>query len=161
MCSLRRFPAPRSTQLSRIRDTDTKEPIDRALVIWFPSPESFTGEDCVEFQVHGGPAVIAAMVTSLGKLPSYRHAEPGEFTKRAFMNGKLDLTEVEGLGDLIHAETEVQRKQALRQMEGDLGKLYTDWRNRAMKAVANVEAFIDFSESDTLEEDLLCEGSDS
>lgn len=77
------------------------------------------------------------------------------------MNGKLDLTEVEGLGDLIHAETEVQRKQALRQMEGDLGKLYTDWRNRAMKAVANVEAFIDFSESDTLEEDLLCEGSDS
>lgn len=157
MCSFRWFPAPRSTQLRRIRDTDTKEPIDRGLVIWFPSPESFTGEDCVEFQVHGGPAVIAAMVTSLGKLPSYRHAEPGEFTKRAFMNGKLDLTEVEGLGDLIHAETEVQRKQALRQMEGDLGKLYTDWRNRAMKAVANVEAFIDFSESDTLEEDLLCE----
>ncbi|XP_062607753.1 tRNA modification GTPase GTPBP3, mitochondrial-like [Saccostrea cucullata] len=157
MCSARSLPSPRKTQLRRIVDPMTGEPIDRGLVIWFPSPESFTGEDCVEFQVHGGSAVIAAMVTSLGNLSKYRPAEPGEFTKRAFMNGKLDLTEVEGLGDLIHAETEAQRKQALRQMEGDLGKLYSGWRDRVMKAAANIEAFIDFSESESLEEDLLSE----
>ncbi|XP_078314521.1 5-taurinomethyluridine-[tRNA] synthase subunit GTPB3, mitochondrial-like isoform X3 [Crassostrea virginica] len=171
MCSWKSPPPPRAAQLRRLKDPVTKEPIDNGLVLWFPvlgnpcfdwsitsAPESFTGEDCVEFQVHGGPAVIAAMVTSLGKLSKYRHAEPGEFTKRAFMNGKLDLTEVEGLGDLIHAETEIQRRQALRQMEGDLGKLYSNWRSRVMKIVANVEAYIDFSESDTLEEDLLADG---
>ncbi|XP_056023087.1 tRNA modification GTPase GTPBP3, mitochondrial-like isoform X2 [Ostrea edulis] len=159
MCSTPNLLSPRTTILQRVVDPSTREPIDRGLVVWFPSPESFTGEDCVEFQVHGGPAVIAAMVTSLGRLPKYRHAEAGEFTKRAFMNGKLDLTEVEGLGDLIHAETEAQRKQALRQMEGDLGKLYRGWRKRVIKAAANVEAYIDFAESDTLEEDLLLEVS--
>ncbi|XP_061174216.1 tRNA modification GTPase GTPBP3, mitochondrial-like [Saccostrea echinata] len=157
MCSITSLPSPRKTHLKRIVDPSTGEPIDRGLIIWFPSPESFTGEDCVEFQIHGGSAVIAAMVTSLGNLSKYRHAEPGEFTKRAFMNGKLDLTEVEGLGDLIHAETEAQRKQALRQMEGDLGKLYSGWRNRAIKAAANIEAYIDFSESESLEDDLLSE----
>ena len=84
---------------------------------YFTGPHSFTGEDSVEFQTHGGPAVVLAVLNALGEVPGCRHAEPGDFTKRAFFNGKLDLTEVEGLADLIHAETEVQRKQALRQME--------------------------------------------
>uniref|UniRef100_A0A0B7A5Z3 GTP-binding protein TrmE N-terminal domain-containing protein n=2 Tax=Arion vulgaris TaxID=1028688 RepID=A0A0B7A5Z3_9EUPU len=114
-------------------DPSSKEVLDKALVLWFPGPNSFTGEDCAEFHVHGGPAVISSVLSALSLIDGYKPAQAGEFTKQAFLNGKLDLTEVEGLGDLIHAETEAQRKQALRQMEGDLGIIYTEWRTRLIK----------------------------
>ncbi|XP_067416191.1 tRNA modification GTPase GTPBP3, mitochondrial isoform X2 [Emydura macquarii macquarii] len=149
------LPPPRAVTLRRIRDPSSAETLDKGLVVWFPGPRSFTGEDCAELQVHGGPAVVSGVLQALGRLPGLRPADPGEFTKRAFQNGKLDLTEVEGLGDLIHAETEAQRRQALRQMEGELGQLYQRWSEELTKALAHVEAFIDFSEDDNLEEDVL------
>ncbi len=121
--------------------------IDDGLVLWFPGPASFTGEDVVEFHVHGGPAVIAAMAEALGDL-GLQLAEPGAFTRRAFDNGKLDLTEVEGLADLIAADTEAQRRQALRQMEGELGALYESWRMTLLQGLARMEAAIDFPDED-------------
>ncbi|XP_076444183.1 5-taurinomethyluridine-[tRNA] synthase subunit GTPB3, mitochondrial-like [Babylonia areolata] len=155
LCGQQTLPSARQAVLKRLRDPSTGEMIDRGLVLWFPGPGSFTGEDCAEFHVHGGTAVVSAMLEVLGSLPGLQPAEPGDFTKRAFMNGKMDLTEVEGLGDLIHAETSAQRRQALRQMEGHLGNLYSDWRTRILKCLANVEAFIDFSEDENIEEDAL------
>ncbi|XP_059575482.1 tRNA modification GTPase GTPBP3, mitochondrial isoform X3 [Alligator mississippiensis] len=149
------LPRPRAVALRRIRDPGSAEPLDRGLVVWFPGPHSFTGEDCAELHVHGGPAVVSGVLQALGRLPGLRPAEPGEFTKRAFQNGKLDLTEAEGLGDLIHAETEAQRRQALRQMEGELGQLYQRWSQELTQALAYIEAFIDFSEDDNVEEDVL------
>lgn len=104
-------PKQRQAYLKSFYHPTSKEIIDRGLLLWFPGPASFTGEDACEFQVHGSLAVIAAMLDALGQLPGLRPAQPGEFTKRAFFGGKLDLTEVEGLSDLIHAETEAQRKQ--------------------------------------------------
>ncbi|KAK7888887.1 hypothetical protein WMY93_024447 [Mugilogobius chulae] len=136
-------------------DPRTKEVLDRGLVLWFPGPHSFTGEDSAEFHIHGGPAVVAAVLQALGNVPGMRPAEAGEFTRRAFQAGKLGLTEVEGLGDLIHAETEAQRRQALRQMSGDLGRLYHDWSSRLKRCLAHVEAFIDFSEDELIEDGLL------
>ncbi|XP_039371185.1 tRNA modification GTPase GTPBP3, mitochondrial isoform X2 [Mauremys reevesii] len=152
------LPRPRAVALRRIHDPSSAETLDRGLVIWFPGPHSFTGEDCSELHVHGGPAVVGGVLQALGRQPSLRPADPGEFTKRAFQNGKLGLTEVEGLGDLIHAETEAQRRQALRQMEGELGQLYQRWSEELTKALAHVEAFIDFSEDDNLEEGVLARG---
>uniref|UniRef100_A0A8C3HEG9 GTP binding protein 3, mitochondrial n=1 Tax=Chrysemys picta bellii TaxID=8478 RepID=A0A8C3HEG9_CHRPI len=149
------LPRPRAVALRRIHDPGSAETLDRGLVIWFPGPHSFTGEDCAELHVHGGLAVVSGVLQALGHLPGLRPADPGEFTKRAFQNGKLGLTEVEGLGDLIHAETEAQRRQALRQMEGELGQLYQRWSEELTKALAHVEAFIDFSEDDNLEEGVL------
>ncbi|KAL3866912.1 hypothetical protein ACJMK2_044161 [Sinanodonta woodiana] len=150
-----KLPPARNAVLRLLTDPETGGPIDRGLILWFPGPQSFTGEDCAEFHVHGGPAVVGALLQTLARFPGCHAAEPGEFTKRAFINGKLDLTEVEGLGDLIHAETEAQRRQALRQMEGDLSKLYTDWRERLIKCVAKIEAFIDFSEDQNIEDDVI------
>ncbi|XP_062308922.1 tRNA modification GTPase GTPBP3, mitochondrial isoform X1 [Osmerus eperlanus] len=147
--------APRTAFLRSITDPRSKELLDRGLVLWFPGPHSFTGEDSAEFHIHGGPAVIAAVLQALGSLPGVRPAEAGEFTRRAFHAGKLGLTEVEGLGDLIHAETEAQRRQALRQMSGELGLLYQDWSQRLKRALAHVEAFIDFSEDELIEEGVL------
>ncbi|NXP08076.1 GTPB3 GTPase, partial [Thinocorus orbignyianus] len=121
------LPPPRVMALRRIRDPDTAETLDRGLVVWFSGPQSFTGEDCAELHVHGGPAVVSGVLRALGRLPGLRPAEPGEFTRRAFRRGKLDLTAAEGLGDLIRAETEAQRRQALRQMEGELARLYQRW----------------------------------
>nr|XP_056723573.1 tRNA modification GTPase GTPBP3, mitochondrial [Euleptes europaea] len=149
------LPLPRSAALRRIYDPESSEMLDRGLVVWFPGPGSFTGEDVAEFHVHGGPAVVSGVLAALGSLPQLRLADPGEFTKRAFQNGKLDLTEAEGLGDLIHAETEGQRRQALRQMGGDLGRLYQRWSDALTKALAHVEAYIDFSEDDNIEEGVL------
>uniref|UniRef100_A0ACB8F2C9 Uncharacterized protein n=1 Tax=Sphaerodactylus townsendi TaxID=933632 RepID=A0ACB8F2C9_9SAUR len=149
------LPVPRSAALRRIYDPESMEMLDRGLVVWFPGPGSFTGEDVAEFHVHGGPAVVTGVLTTLGSLPQLRPADPGEFTKRAFQNGKLDLTEAEGLGDLIHAETEGQRRQALRQMDGDLGRLYQRWSDALTKALVHVEAYIDFSEDDNIEEGVL------
>lgn len=104
----------RHAYLKPLHHPVSKEMIDKGLVLWFPGPSSYTGEDCCEFQVHGSLAVIAAMLDALGQVKGLRPATPGEFTKRAFFGGKLDLTEVDGLADLIHAETEAQRKQASR-----------------------------------------------
>lgn len=135
-------PAPRQAALRTLRAPDASI-IDRALVFWFPGPKSFTGEDCAEFHVHGGPAVIEAALGALdeaGAVP----AEAGEFTRRAFENDKLDLTEAEGLADLIEAETEGQRKQALEQMSGSLRRLYEGWREELISAMASIEGEIDF-----------------
>lgn len=140
--------APREATLCRFRDPETQAPLDRGLAIFFPAPASFTGEDVVELHVHGGRAVVASMLRALATLPGLRAAMPGEFTRRAFENGKLDLTEVEGLADLIDAETEAQRAQALRQMEGALGRLYEGWRGRLMRALAYAEAEIDFPDEE-------------
>lgn len=146
---------PRYAHLRSLRHPNTKELIDKGLVLWFPGPHSFSGEDSCEFQIHGGPAVISAMLNALSALKGYRPAEPGEFTKRAFFAGKLDLTEVEGLADLIHAETEAQRKQALIQATGSLSKVYSDWRQRILRNVAHVEAYIDFAEDENIEDDTM------
>ncbi|XP_062815278.1 tRNA modification GTPase GTPBP3, mitochondrial [Anolis carolinensis] len=150
-----KVPLARTAALRRIRRPDSGETLDRGLVIWFPGPGSFTGEDVAEYHVHGGPAVVSGVLNALGGLPRLRLAEPGEFTKRAFQNGKLDLTAAEGLGDLIHAETEGQRRQALRQMEGQLGALYHRWSRTLTKALAHLEAYIDFSEDDNIEGGVL------
>lgn len=140
--------APREAMLCRFSDPETQAPLDRGLAIFFPAPASFTGEDVVELHIHGGRAVVASMLRALATLPGLRAAQPGEFTRRAFENGKLDLTEVEGLADLIDAETEAQRAQALRQMEGALGQLYEGWRARLMRALAYAEAEIDFPDEE-------------
>lgn len=140
-------PPPREARLRRFRRRDG-ETIDRGLLLWFPAPASFTGEDMAEFHVHGGRAVVQAMVAALSALPRTRPAEAGEFTRRAFDNGRLDLTEVEGLADLIDAETAAQRRQALRQMEGTLGRRVEDWRVRLLHALAHLEAEIDFSDEE-------------
>ncbi|KAM6236186.1 5-taurinomethyluridine-[tRNA] synthase subunit GTPB3, mitochondrial [Porphyrio hochstetteri] len=150
-----KLPPPRVLALRRIHDPVTAEALDRGLIVWFPGPRSFTGEDCAELHVHGGPAVVSGVLQALGRLPGLRPAEPGEFTRRAFHHGKLDLTAAEGLGDLIRAETEAQRRQALRQMDGELGRLYQRWSETLTQALAHLEAYIDFSEDDNVEEEVL------
>ncbi|KAH8247624.1 hypothetical protein KR038_007118 [Drosophila bunnanda] len=142
---------PKATYLKSFFHPTSKEMIDRGLLLWFKGPASFTGEDSCEFQVHGSLAVIAAMLDALGKVDGLRPAQPGEFTKRAFFGGKLDLTEVEGLADLIHAETEAQRKQALLQSTGALARLYDNWRRRLIRCAAHLEAYIDFAEDEQIE----------
>ncbi|EDV92518.1 tRNA modification GTPase GTPBP3, mitochondrial [Drosophila grimshawi] len=148
-------PKQRQAYLKSFYHPANKEIIDRGLLLWFPGPASFTGEDACEFQVHGSLAVIAAMLDALGQLPGLRPAQPGEFTKRAFFGGKLDLTEVEGLADLIHAETEAQRKQALLQSTGALARLYDNWRKRLIRCAAHLEAYIDFAEEEQIEGGVL------
>ena len=124
------------------------EMLDRALVLWLPGPGTATGEDISEFHLHGGRAVVAAVLAALAAQPGLRMAEPGEFTRRAFSNGKLDLAQAEGLADLLAAETEAQRRQALRQAEGGLGKLIGGWRERLLGLAARVEAAIEFAEDE-------------
>jgi tRNA modification GTPase len=141
-----KIPAPRLGALARVRDPRSNEIIDEALVLWFPAPHSETGEDTAELQLHGGRAVIAAVLDALGTIEGLKPAEAGEFTRRAFENGKLDLTAVEGLADLVSAETEGQRRQAFRQMKGLLGNRAETWRQRLIQAQAQVEAGIDFSD---------------
>jgi len=150
-----KLPTPRQAALARVRDPASGEPIDQALVLWFPAPQSETGEDVAELQLHGGRAVIAATLAALARLPGLRLAEAGEFTRRAFENGKLDLTAVEGLADLVMAETEGQRRQALGQLQGALGNRAESWRQRLIQALALVEARIDFSDEADVPEDLL------
>jgi len=142
------LPKPRTTKLCRLFDPKTHQPLDDALVLWFVAPASFTGEDVAELHIHGGPAVIDGVLAALSGLEGLRLAEPGEFTRRAFENGKLDLTQVEGLADLIEAETEAQHKQALLQSEGALGALYDGWRERLVRALAHFEAELDFSDEE-------------
>jgi tRNA modification GTPase len=140
------IPPPRLARHVRFRDPSTGETIDDGLALFFPGPRSFTGEDVAELQVHGSRAVLAALIEALAGLPGLRLAEPGEFTRRAFENGKLDLTAAEGLADLVAAETAAQRRQALRQLDGALGRLYEGWRERLLRALAHLEAIIDFPE---------------
>lgn len=122
--------------------------IDRAVILFFATPASFTGEDVVEYHVHGSRAVIDSLLSALSSQANHRLAEPGEFTRRAYLNGKMDLVEAEGLADLIHAETEAQKNQALSQMSGSLSKLYESWREALIKSLAYVEAIIDFPDEE-------------
>lgn len=149
-----RVPVPRTTHVTTLRDAN-REPIDEAVALWFPAPHSATGEDIAEFQVHGGRAVIAAMFDALGKIEGFRPAEPGEYTRRAFENGKLDLTEAEGLDDLIHADTDRQRRQALRHLKGLLGEKAESWRREIIEASALIEAGIDFSDEGDVSAELV------
>lgn len=142
------MPKPRTAHLCRLCDPQDGTLLDEALVLWFPAPNSFTGEDVVELHLHGGRAVIDGVAAVLGASEGLRLAEPGEFTKRAFLNGKMDLTAAEGLADLIEAETPAQRKQALRQSGGALAILYDGWAERLKQALAHFEAAIDFSDED-------------
>lgn len=139
---------PRVATRAEIRDPDTNDAIDRGLVLWFPKPNSFTGEDVAELHLHGGRAIVDAALAALARIGGVRPAEPGEFTRRAFDNEKLDLTQVEALADLIDAETESQRRQALRQYDGALTRLYDGWRAGLIKALAHLEAAIDFPDED-------------
>ena len=150
-----RVPAPRQAALVRVREPASGEAIDEALALWFPAPASETGEDVAELQLHGGHAVVAGVLKALSAVEDCRMAEPGEFTRRAFENGKLDLTAVEGLGDLIAAETAAQRRQAFRQLKGLIGERAEAWRRRLIEALALVEARIDFSDEADVPEDLI------
>ena len=150
-----KLPSPRQGTLARVRDPGNGDIIDDALALWFPAPRSETGEDVAELQLHGGRAVIAATLAALSRIEGLRLAEPGEFTRRAFENGKLDLTAVEGLADLIGAETQAQRRQAYRQLKGLLGERAETWRGRLIEALALVDARIDFSDEADVPEDLI------
>ncbi|MEQ8967646.1 MAG: tRNA uridine-5-carboxymethylaminomethyl(34) synthesis GTPase MnmE [Azospirillaceae bacterium] len=140
-------PAPRRASLRRLSDSGG-EAIDEALVLWFPGPGSATGEDVAELHLHGGRAVLAGVLDSLAELPDLRPAEAGEFTRRAFENGRLDLTEAEAVADLVDAETRAQQRQALRQLDGALGRLYDGWRQRLVRALAHLEADLDFPDEE-------------
>jgi tRNA modification GTPase len=153
----RKPPPPRTAALRRLWDPSTGELIDRALVLWFPGPRSETGEDLLEIQHHGGHAVLAGLVGALERVPGCRPAGPGEFTRRAFLNGKLDLTAAEGLADLIDAGTRAQARQALRQLEGELGRLYAAWRERLLQALARVEAEIDFASEEEVPDSMVAQ----
>src|SRR3954447_2724752 len=149
-----KMPAPRMATHVTLRDPH-QQPIDEAVVLWFPAPGSVTGEDVAELHVHGGRAVLAALFAVLSGFDCVRAAEPGEFTRRAFENGKLDLTEAEGLDDLIHADTDRQRRQALRQLKGLLGDKARRWREQIIEASALIEAGLDFSDEADVPAELL------
>lgn len=139
---------PRMAQLVVLRDSVSQELIDEALALYFPAPHSFTGEDVLELHIHGSKAVMNRLLGVLGALPSLRLAEAGEFSRRAFINGKMDLIEAEGLADLIDAETTMQARQALRQMRGDMGRVYEQLRIDVLRVLALLEAYMDFPDED-------------
>ena len=149
-----KVPVPRMAARVLLRDR-SGQPIDDAVVLWFPGPASATGEDVAEFHVHGGRAVLATLFTALSAFENVRAAEPGEFTRRAFENGKLDLTEAEALDDLIHADTDRQRRQALRQLQGMLGARARHWRAQIIDASALIAAGIDFSDEGDVSAELV------
>src|SRR5258707_4079198 len=149
-----KMPLPRMAARALLRDAN-EAPIDDAVVLWFPAPASATGEDVAEFHVHGGRAVLTALFTALSAFENVRAAEPGEFTRRGFENGKLDLTEAEALDDLIHADTDRQRRQALRQLKGLLGDKVGDWRAEIIEASALSEPGIDFSDEGDVPAELI------
>jgi tRNA modification GTPase len=149
-----KVPAPRMASRVLLRD-GTGQPIDDAVILWFPGPASATGEDVAEFHVHGGRAVLSALFAALAAFENVRAAEPGEFTRRGFENGKLDLTEAEALDDLIRADTDRQRRQALRQLKGVLGERARHWRAQIIDAAALIEAGIDFSDEGDVSAELV------
>jgi tRNA modification GTPase len=141
------LPPPRVAQRRRLVDPHSAEVLDEGLILWFPAPRSATGEDVAELHLHGSRAVLAAVMQALARL-GLRLAEPGEFTRRAFLNGKLDLLQAEAVADLAAAETEAQRRQAMRQLGGQLGEVYRGWRDRLTRILAHFEAAIDFPDED-------------
>ncbi len=148
-------PKPRRAAFRRIVDPPTGELLDAALVLFFQGPSSETGEDIAELQLHGSPAVVRSVLNALGNLPSCRLAEPGEFARRAFLNGKIDLTTAEGIADLIDAETDAQRRQALAHAGGAFARLCDDWRGQLLEARALAEAAIDFSDEGDVAADAI------
>ena len=138
-------PSPRQARLTEMR-LPGGEILDRGLVLFFPGPWSFTGEDCAELHLHGGRAVMAAALKALSGLPGFRLAEAGEFTRRAFLNGKLDLVQAEALADLISADTEAERRFAFENSDARHGELYESWRKRLIHAMAMIEAELDFAD---------------
>ena len=150
------LPVPRVATLRKLNNTNTNELIDEGLVIWFPGPQSYTGEDLAEFHVHGSRAVVAALHASISKIKNCRLAEPGEFTKRAFQNKKINLMKAESIGDLISSETEIQRKQAIKIMNGSSSDKFNSWREKLLKILSYVEAKIDFPDED-LPQDIFLE----
>ena len=143
-----RLPSPRVATLKKFNKNGKKNLIDEGVIIWFPAPNSYTGEDLAEFHVHGSRAVINAMHSAISKINNCRFAEPGEFTKRAFQNGKINLLKAESIADLISAETEIQRKQALKIMSGKSSDKFNFWREKLLKILSHVEAKIDFPDED-------------
>jgi len=141
-------PSERKAAVRTLFDLSTGERIDTGIVLFFRGPHSYTGENIAEFQIHGGRAVQAALLSALAKLPGFRPAEAGEFTRRAVENGRLDLTQAEAIADLVFAETDAQRRLALRQHDGELSELYEGWRSRLIRAAAWIEASIDFADED-------------
>ena len=141
-----KLPLPRTATLSKFNKNGANEMIDEGVIIWFPAPNSYTGEDLAEFHVHGSRAVIKAMHSSISKIKNCRLAEPGEFTKIAFQNGKINLLKAESVADLISSETEIQRKQALKIMGGQSSDKFNSWRERLLKILSHIEAKIDFPE---------------
>ena len=142
------LPIPRMATLKKFNKNGSKELIDEGVIIWFPAPNSYTGEDLAEFHVHGSRAVINAMQSSISKIKNCRLAEPGEFTKRAFQNGRINLLKAESIADLISAETEIQRKQALKIMSGTSSDRFNSWRKKLLKILSHIEAKIDFPDED-------------
>ena len=142
------LPAPRVAVLKKLKNSNTNKMIDEGIVLWFPGPSSYTGEDLAEFHVHGSRAVVSALHSSISGIKNCRLAEPGEFTKLAFQNGKINLLKAEGIADLVSAETEIQRKQAVEIMSGKSSDKFTSWRAKLLKILAHVEAKIDFPDED-------------
>jgi len=155
--SIGMVPVPRQAVLKVVRDLDSNV-IDEGLVLWFPGPASYTGEDCVEFQMHGGRAVVSSMLDFLCSQAGVRVAEAGEFSRRAFENGRLDLTAVDGVADLIASETQAQRRLALSQSQGNLRDLYEGWRKQVIYIRAMLEAEFDFSDEEDVPEEISAEG---
>ena len=143
-----KLPKPRMATLSKFNKNGQKKLIDEGVVIWFPGPNSYTGEDLAEFHIHGSRAVIDAMHLAISKIKNCRLAEPGEFTKRAFQNGRINLLKAESVADLIASETEIQRKQALKIMSGKTANQFNSWRERLLQVLSHIEAKIDFPEED-------------
>ena len=143
-----KLPPPRVATLKKFNKNGGKELIDEGVIIWFPGPKSYTGEDLAEFHVHGSRAVVKAMHLAISKIKNCRLAEPGEFTKRAFQNGRINLLKAESISDLISAETEIQRKQALKIKSGKSSDKFNSWREKLLKVLSHVEAKIDFPEED-------------
>ena len=143
-----KLPIPRVATIRKINKNGGKELIDEGVIIWFPGPNSYTGEDLAEFHVHGSRAVIKAMHIAISKIKNCRLAEPGEFTKRAFQNGRINLLKAESIADLISSETEIQRKQAVKIMSGKSSDKYNSWREKLLKILSHIEAKIDFPEED-------------
>ena len=150
------LPAPRVATLLKMNNINTNELIDEGLIIWFPGPQSYTGEDLVEFHVHGSRAVVTALHASISEIENCRLAEPGEFTKRAFQNEKINLIKAESIADLVSAETEIQRKQALAIMNGKSSDKFDSWREKLLKILSHIEAKIDFPDED-LPENIIFE----
>ncbi len=146
--TLNKLPEPRVATLRKFNKNGQKSLIDEGVVLWFPGPNSYTGEDLAEFHIHGSRAVIDAMHNSIEKIKNCRLAEPGEFTKRAFQNGKINLLKAESISDLISSETEIQRRQAVRIMTGKSSDKYNLWRTKLLKVLSHVEAKIDFPDEE-------------